>query len=138
MKNPKTLQELNGCDVRVYWNLHKDIYSIQQKINGDWRVVAHAPSLQLVNVTFRVWQGTREKVAATGVKTVHAFVEGVVTDVVTGSERQLTYNPKKYTGFVDKATEELLGGVQSVSMATKRVSTPKGERDVPTIMYTGY
>ena len=60
--------------VRVYWNLHKKIWSIQCcKTNN---VVAHAQTVQLDNAKFVVRKAGQRKVRETGQKNVHAFAVG--------------------------------------------------------------
>lgn len=62
--------------VRVYRNLHKKCYSIQAKVGASWRVIAHAASVELEGVTFKVSQAGRDRVLRTGAKAVHAYAVG--------------------------------------------------------------
>lgn len=62
--------------VRVYRNLHKNCYSIMARVANGWRVVAHAESVGLHGVTFKVSQAGRNRVLASGKKEVHAFACG--------------------------------------------------------------
>lgn len=78
--------------VFVYRNLKKNCYSIKA-LEGErkGRVIAHAHTLELENVTFKVNLSGRERVRRTGHKTVHA---GVVGQLV--STDQIGYDPTKY------------------------------------------
>lgn len=60
--------------VRVYWNLHKQTWSIQCcKTNN---VVAHASTVQLDNAKFVVRKAGQLRTRETGQKCVHAFAVG--------------------------------------------------------------
>lgn len=93
------------CD--VYWNLHKNIWSLREK----GKVVAHMGAVGLRDVTFRVQPAGRARVIREGKKNVHAFAHGtydhgLVHDVlwakVAAKGREITYNPYKYETFVYK------------------------------------
>lgn len=58
--------------VEVYWNLHKHQYSIRSK----GRVIMHADKVMLRDAKFVVQPAGRERVLATGQKSIHAFVRG--------------------------------------------------------------
>lgn len=68
--------------VRVYRNLHRNCLSIQAKTATGWRVVAHAISVELEGVTFKVSQAGRDQVLRTGKKAVHAFAVGRLTGFI--------------------------------------------------------
>lgn len=80
--------------VKVYKNLHKDMYSIQQ----DNVVVAHAETVFLQDVTFEVSQAGRERVIREGRKNVHAKVVGMLTAPFSGKDK-VSYNPKQRPHF---------------------------------------
>ena len=95
-----------GKKVRVYFNLHKKVFSVQCRKSG--RVIAHVNKIFLDDVTYKVRQGGRDKVLKEKRKNVHAFIEGTVTTgkaikCVLGST---TYNPYKYDSFVIRASEK--------------------------------
>lgn len=95
-----TAADLSGERVEVYWNLHRQVYSVRLLRTG--RVVAHVPYIKLRGVTFSAQAAGRERVRRTGVKNVHAFVRGMV-DMTTSYHGQtlgVTYNPYKYDSFV--------------------------------------
>ena len=93
--------------VKVYRNLHKDCYSVQQA----GLVVCHTDRLVLKNVTFTVRERGRDKVRETRKKNVHAFINGEVMDpldciVVGEGWDSVTYNPYAHDTFVTSNTEE--------------------------------
>lgn len=84
--------------VKVYWNLHRHLYSVQQR----GLVVGHTESIALKDVKFKVSQAGRDRVLKEKRKNVHAFIVGTVApDSMAGSTR-ITYNPYKFTSFVDR------------------------------------
>jgi phosphatidate phosphatase PAH1 len=88
--------------VRVYFNLHTGLWSIQQ----GGIVVAHADELTLVRCTTSVSKPGRERVLREGRKNVHAFITGklVTFTVQVMPPRKLYYNPYKVSSFVDYDT----------------------------------
>lgn len=105
---------------KVYRNLHNGKFSIVQ----DNVVVGHADYVELQNVTFTVSQAGRARVLKEKSKNVHAFVVGDLVyvhgftsfkgrafDVQTRESEEalrsmFTYNPYKYSSFVDKHSSE--------------------------------
>jgi hypothetical protein len=96
---------LAGDRVEVYWNLHKDCFSVRA-LSGPQkgRVVAHVQDIDLSDVTFSVQHSGRNKVLATKRKNVHAFVRGIVCagPPLTAITEEVTYNPYKHAAFVRK------------------------------------
>ena len=65
--------------LRVYRNLRRGGYSLMAAEGPQaGKVIGHANRIALEDVTFRVRQGGRQRVLRTGVKNVHAFVEGTL------------------------------------------------------------
>jgi hypothetical protein len=99
-----------GTRVRVYWNLHKKTFSIQDTHTG--RVIGHSQHIVIEDASFVVRQGGRLKVIETRRKNVHAFVVGRLTSVTAQplkkvrSLTELTYNPYKYDAFVTKVNDQ--------------------------------
>lgn len=93
-----------GDHVRVYWNLHKNCFSVQKKIDGRWLVAAHREELYLRSVTFKVSDAGRERVREERRKNVHAMIEGVVAETPAMWPRdavaRISYNPYKDDSFV--------------------------------------
>lgn len=65
--------------VRVYWNLHKDCYSVldwEPRSKKKGRLVAHTSSLCLKDAKFIVQPSGNKRVREEKQKNVHAFIEG--------------------------------------------------------------
>ena len=99
------LNYTNGVSqkVRVYWNLHKKCYSVQDFLTG--KVVSHMTALSMIDVSFHVRNGGKERVRSEGRKNVHAFMIGHVSmnrgsALITRGAKKVTYNPYKYDTFV--------------------------------------
>ena len=99
---------LNETNVRVYWNLHKGCWSVQDRKTG--RVVEHMAACTLADVKFIVRPAGREKVRREGKKNVHAFVRGEITHFDDFDPDYhpdyldytlVSYNPYKFDTFVD-------------------------------------
>ena len=71
--------EMINTKVRVYKNLHKDCYSIQDAKSR--LVIGYAAKFLLEGVEFKVSEAMRQKVIETGQKNVHAMMEGVLIAV---------------------------------------------------------
>jgi hypothetical protein len=105
--------------VRVYFNLHRKLWSVQDAKTR--RVVGHARTLTLHDVTFKVSQAGRERVLMEGRKNVHAFACGTLMGVqwteprtpidwmasdtahardTASLGRPVTYNPRRDRSFV--------------------------------------
>ena len=97
-----------GEQAKVYFNLHKKCFSVQQ--NG--LVVLHADDVYMQDVTFKINEAGRQRVLQERRKNVHAFVHGEF--ICSGEElrgiqegwRQAYYNPYQTETFVDKETGE--------------------------------
>lgn len=99
---------LIGRDVDVYFNLHRKMWSVRDRRSR--RVVAHVRELVLGDVSFRVSAAGNARVRAEGRKNVHAFARGTVLDVghmllPSNQSVSVTYNPYRYTTFVEERTE---------------------------------
>lgn len=83
---------LIGKYVWIYRNLHKDCFSIMYK----GRVIAYTNEIILKNVKFVVQKAGYEKFKSSGIKNVHAFVRGTITNLnnVTDFKEEIIYNPK--------------------------------------------
>jgi len=93
--------------VKVYWNLHKDTFSIVTLDKGEnyGKVWGYADSLHLVRVNFKVSEAGRQRVLKEKRKNVHAYVVGELNSInvskgwIRGSH--IRYNPYLYQTFVD-------------------------------------
>lgn len=116
--------------VFVYRNLHKQVWSvIALEGQHKGRVVVHAPYVQLYGaIKFNVREAGRQRVIREKRKNVHAGIQGDILLVSDGVYRydnvqivnaraipmeyaaydpmsEVTYNPYKYSTFVEKVTE---------------------------------
>lgn len=116
---------LIGTDVDVYWNLHRKTWSIRDRKTR--RVVAYAKEVVLIDVTFRVSAAGNARVRSEGRKNVHAFARGtfmgidVLATLPDDGGVYVTYNPYKYTTFVEKDTERPVHRADSVWMFHRTV-----------------
>ena len=95
--------------VAVYFNLHKNVFSLQSRNKEDYgKVIDHVEHVILKNVKFVVRPAGRERVLNEKKKNVHAMVIGELVSAVDTSSVPcaVTYNPYKYSSFVVKDTEE--------------------------------
>ena len=90
--------------VFVYKNLHKDCWSVKQ----DGLVKAHTKSINLWDCSFRVNAKGRAKVLEEKRKNVHAGIVGYIdeNEMAMTFGTAVTYNPYKYSTFVEKDTED--------------------------------
>mgnify|MGYP003110147779 FL=1 len=80
--------------VRVYWNLHKKMWSVQDTKTN--KVIGHKQHIDLWNAKFVVRKGGQKRVREQGKKNVHAFAVGLITDdkqQVYDSWNRVKYNP---------------------------------------------
>lgn len=90
--------EMVGKKVFIYWNLHKNVWSIKDMKSK--LVIAHAESVLLTDCTFKVSESGRQRVIRERKKNVHAGVLGTLTGVVPrGAGEQAYYNPYKQDCF---------------------------------------
>ena len=112
---------LNETNVRVYWNLHKGCWSVQDRKTG--RVVKHVEAWTLADVKFTVRPAGRDKVRREGKKNVHAFAAGRfslkngLASIVKGA-RKVTYNPYVNETFVFAETGEPVTDAYVVTMSS--------------------
>lgn len=95
--------------VRVYWNLHRNTFSVQAVETG--RVFLHADDLTLTDVRFVVRKGGRDRVLDERRKNVHAFVVGEWDALgTTGLDEgaHVRYNPYQHATFVNLLGEPVL------------------------------
>lgn len=126
--------------VEVYRNLHfknEARWSVRMaKRRGQpcaGLVIRHPRAVLLWSATFVVRPAGRRKVLETGRKNVHAFVRGVdhlnpqstvegcLRRVEQGHCIEVTYNPRKYETFVNKATGEAVHSAGCVWLIDGRV-----------------
>ncbi len=107
--------------VRVYYNLHKHTFSIQHKIDGRWLVRDYADEVLLKDATFRISEAGRQRVIREGRKNVHAFVIGTLVDEVPATPVKATYNPYKFSSFVEKETHRPVDSAGYARLVNRQV-----------------
>ena len=91
--------------VKVYFNLHKKLFSVVAMEGDDkGRVISHVDQIALAKPVFRVQQAGRRRVLKENRKNVHAYVSGYTCNLKdsTKMDGEATYNPYKYSTFVDR------------------------------------
>ena len=107
---------------RIYFNLHKHVFSIQHKIPGKgWRLWKHTNNLIAEGCTFKVYESRRQKVLRERQKNVHAYI---ICEKITENcnldnnfcvyNNRISYNPYKFPNFYNKTTEEKIDSVQKI------------------------
>lgn len=96
--------------VFVYFNLHKKCWSIKA-LSGEHKgkVIGHSNYVELENCIMKVSESGRQRVIREKQKNVHAGVVGwlVSKDIeLKCNNKQITYNPYRFSSFVDKTTLE--------------------------------
>lgn len=107
-------------NVRVYFNFHKKMISVQAKVNGSWKVVKYVEDILLKNVKFKVSEAGRQRVIKNKRKNVHAYVYGEVIESLPHPMNlifnSVNYNPYKMERFqvqnqyVDRADFVMING----------------------------
>ena len=97
-------------EIKVYFNLHKRCLSIQEKVNGAWRVARYAEQCIVKNAKFKVSEAGRQRVLKEQRKNVHAVIVGEELNQITYSKvpkASVTYNPYKAKTFVDECNDPI-------------------------------
>ena len=103
--------------VFVYWNLHKDMWSVKA-LEGPskGRVIHRLQSVVLSDVEGKVSEAGRQRVLRERKKNVHAGMVGYLTegelykDHIRSIGDRITYNPYKYESFVHTVDESRFEG----------------------------
>lgn len=97
-------------NTRIYFNLHKRCLSVQNKVDGVWKVVRHAEQIILTDAKFQVSEAGRQRVIKEQRKNVHAAVVGNEISQINYLDAPKTrafYNPYKAPTFVDENNNPL-------------------------------
>lgn len=142
--------------VFVYFNLHKQMYSVRDKKTR--RVIDHKKELWLENCNFKVSEAGRQRVLKEKRKNVHAGIEGTIiqkppcvksSSVIFFADRDnmtftgykngfVTYNPYQSPFFFDKDTDEYVHSAKYVYLSTipylqTKISKAKPTKKLPPI-----
>lgn len=132
--------------VEVYWNLHRQMWSIRE-VGG--RVIFHALFVEMRHIKFVVHEGSRQTVLRQRQKFIHAFVRGILVGAsalenrrrMAANNRQpgywrgmwrVTYNPY-YAGYfyIPDMNNAPIYAAPSVLMGARMV---EGERRALVLM----
>jgi hypothetical protein len=111
--------------VRVYRNLNKakkdrtdHVWSIQsQSADRKWRVRGHSRSVVLADPVFRIQSGGADKVRATQVRQVCAYMQGTEVAAVPHDPRSLvriSFNPLNRSDFYRSDTGATVTGADAL------------------------
>lgn len=89
-----------GQRVKVYYNLHKKVWSVLTKTPRGWRLYDHADQVCLTDVTWKVSEAGRQRVLREKRKNVHAFAIGTLLESTPIRDFQpVRYNPYECGSF---------------------------------------
>lgn len=124
--------------VRVYYNFHKKLFSVQDAKTR--RVIAHLPELVLKDVEFKVYEAGRQRVLREKRKNVHAFVigelfasEGLYEGKAPfGEGSGVTYNPYISSQFLseDRPVQKAAWACLSVYRERNKILIPRRKRRI--------
>lgn len=112
--------------VFIYWNITRGVWSVKALQGPNrGRVIQHATDITLIDCVFKVSEAGRKKVLAQKVKNVHAGVVGYMNSLVepevSGDVIDVTYNPYKFSTFVNRAnTEQAVHAARAVKLHQNR------------------
>jgi len=90
--------DMVGRKVFIYWNLHKDMWSVKDMITK--KVIGHSDRVLLTDCKFKVSEAGRQRVLREKRKNVHAGVIGTLTGIVPRGAGEIAYyNPYKQDCF---------------------------------------
>ena len=108
--------------VKVYYNLHKNCYSIVSLEKENYgKVIKHENCVPLFDAQFKVSEKGRQRVLREQKKNVHAYVVGTwVSEFEPNFPIKLaTYNPYKYSSFVDAHSKKPLAKASQVLLSKR-------------------
>ena len=85
--------------VRVYWNLHKDVWSVRSCKSG--LVIDHKQHMILKDAYFSVWKSGQKRVREEGKKNVHAFAVGYIVENNHNNFNPIDWDRVKYNPYTD-------------------------------------
>jgi hypothetical protein len=109
--------------VFVYFNLHKKLFSIKAMEGANrGRVVAHSDEVFLTDAVFKVSEAGRQRVLRERRKNVHAGVLGQWQQPNEGGYPvRVTYNPYKYSSFVEMGSEVPVHSARRVHLKNRQI-----------------
>jgi len=110
--------------IRVYYNFRKKLFSVQEKVNGKWKVVEHTNELFIRNAAFKVSEAGRQRVLKQKRKNVHAFILGERFPFIPKSfvyRDEVSYNPYNGPNFMVTAEKKPLDWAKYVTILNGKV-----------------
>jgi len=114
--------------IRIYFNLHRKLFTVQHMTAKGWRVWKHVDNISLHFPRFKVSEAGRQRVLREKRKNVHAFIEGTLTAPMTVDPddlKRVSYNPYLCGSFVN-ASQQLVSSARyligTVNPETRRPS----------------
>ena len=110
--------------IRVYYNFKKKTFSVQEKVNGSWKVVEHTNEIFIRNATFKVSEAGRQRVLKDKCKNVHAFILGERFPFIPKSfvyRDEVSYNPYTGPNFMVKSENKPLDYAKYVTIINGKV-----------------
>ena len=125
---------MNSLKVFVYYNLHRKCWSVKA-LEGPNKglVIAYRDHMWLEDCTFKVSQAGRNRVLRERRKNVHAGVVGTwytdetdecvnsVVSFMTKAMIPATYNPYKFSTFVNKDTHQCINHAKDALLTNRQV-----------------
>ena len=114
----------NMKQIQVYYNFHKKLFSVQQKINGKWKVVEHTNEIFIRNASFKVSEAGRQRVLKEKRKNVHAKIVGERFPFIPKSfvyRDEVSYNPYKGPNFMVVSEQKPLDWAKYVTILNGKV-----------------
>lgn len=105
--------------VQVYYNFHKKLFSVQEKVNGRWKVVEHTKDIVIRNAKFVVSEAGRQRVLKEKRKNVHAKIVGErfpFSPLIFAYRDKVSYNPYKGANFTISCSEKPLDKAKYVTI----------------------
>ena len=111
--------------VRIYYNFRKKLFSVQEKVNGSWKVTEHTNDILLRNVEFKVSEVGRQRVLKNKRKNVHAFILGErlpsLPSLPFVHRDEVSYNPYKGENFIVVSLQKPLDWAKYVAIVGGKV-----------------
>jgi len=110
--------------IQVYYNFRKKLFSVQEKIEGKWKVVEHTNEIFIRNATFKVSEAGRQRVLKEKRKNVHAKIVGERFPFIPKSfvyRDEVSYNPYKGPNFMVVSEQKPLDWAKYVTIINGKV-----------------
>jgi hypothetical protein len=110
--------------IQVYYNFHKKLFSVQEKVNGKWKVVEHTNNIFIRNASFKVSEAGRLRVIKEMRKNVHAKIVGERFPFIPKSfvyRDEVSYNPYKGPNFMVVKEQKPLDWAKYVTIIDGKV-----------------